>query len=134
NLEQLLPEHGFHVARALVGTEGTCVTMLEATLRLVPSPRARSLLVLGYPDVYQAGDHVPEIMSFEPMALEGLDDVLVDDMRKKRMHPEDTELLPKGRGWLLVEFGGDEKPEADAKARKLMQSLERLSDAPTMKL
>src|SRR6266699_4718347 len=26
NLDQLLPENGFHVARALVGTEGTCVT------------------------------------------------------------------------------------------------------------
>src|SRR5229473_1271147 len=33
NLDQLLPENGFHVARALVGTEGTCVTVLEATVR-----------------------------------------------------------------------------------------------------
>src|SRR5438105_7582767 len=32
NLDQLLPENGFHVARALVGTEGTCVTVLEAKL------------------------------------------------------------------------------------------------------
>ena len=40
NLDELLPENGFHVARALVGTEGTCVTVLEATLRLVPSPPA----------------------------------------------------------------------------------------------
>src|SRR5205814_6657649 len=107
NLEQLLPEHGFHVARALVGSEGTCVIVLEATVRLVLSPRARSLLVIGYPDVYHAGDHVPQIMSFQPIALEGLDDVLVEDMKKKRLHPRDAELLPRGRGWLLVEFGGD---------------------------
>ncbi len=46
----------------LVGTEGTCVTVLEATLRLVGWPRFRSLLVLGYPDVFSAGDHVPEVM------------------------------------------------------------------------
>ncbi len=38
NLDQLLPENGFHVARALVGTEGTCVTVLEAKLRLIHSP------------------------------------------------------------------------------------------------
>ena len=35
NLDQLLPENGFHVARALVGSEGTCVNVLEATVRLV---------------------------------------------------------------------------------------------------
>jgi FAD/FMN-containing dehydrogenase len=58
NLPFLLPEHGFDVAKALVGSEGTCVMILEATLRLVPSPPVRSLLVLGYPDVYCAGDHV----------------------------------------------------------------------------
>src|ERR1044071_871033 len=58
NLPWLLPEHGFHIARALVGSECTCVTVLEATVRLVSSPPVRSLLVLGYPDVYSAGDHI----------------------------------------------------------------------------
>src|SRR5205814_981750 len=63
SLDQLLPENGFHVARALVGSEGTCVTILEATVRLVPSPPARTLVVLGYGDIYQAADHVPEILA-----------------------------------------------------------------------
>src|SRR3954467_10225104 len=81
NLDELLPENGFHVARALVGTEGTCVTVLEATTRLVHSPPARSLLVLGYDDVYQAGDHIPQIMALGPTATEGLDDRLIDDMK-----------------------------------------------------
>src|SRR5690348_12968524 len=60
NLIWLLPENGFHVARALVGSECTCVTVLEATMRLVHNPPTRSLLVLGYPDVYHAGDHIME--------------------------------------------------------------------------
>src|ERR1700726_5168514 len=34
NLNYLLSENGFHVARALVGSEGKCVTVLEATCRL----------------------------------------------------------------------------------------------------
>ncbi|HZP27761.1 MAG TPA: FAD-binding oxidoreductase, partial [Acidimicrobiia bacterium] len=72
-LEQLLPENGFHVARALVGSESTCVTVLEATLRLVHSPPARSLLILGYPDVYHAADHLREVLDHGPIALEGLD-------------------------------------------------------------
>src|SRR5207237_2198504 len=69
NLDQLLPENGFHVARALVGTEGTCVTVLEATTRLVHSPPARSLLVLGYPDVEAAGHRVVDIMAQRPLAV-----------------------------------------------------------------
>src|ERR1700693_1448204 len=63
NLTFLLPENRFHVARALVGSEGTCVTILEATCRLVESPPERVLLVIAYPDIYQCADHVPEIMN-----------------------------------------------------------------------
>jgi FAD/FMN-containing dehydrogenase len=109
NLDDLLPEKGFHVARALAGSEGTCVTILEATLHLVYSPPVRSLVALGYPDVYTAADHVPEILQFKPLGLEGIDDLLIDGMKKKKMHPEDFELLPPGAGWLLVEFGGETK-------------------------
>ena len=38
SLEHLLPEHGFNLARALVGTEGTLAVLLGATVRLVPTP------------------------------------------------------------------------------------------------
>ncbi len=118
----------------LSGTEGTCVTILEASLHLVPSPAFKSLLVLGYPDVYHAGDHVPEILEAAPIGLEGLDDRLVDDMKKKNIHPHDITLLPEGGGWLLVEFGGDTKEESDAKARALIERLAKTQDAPSMKL
>jgi FAD/FMN-containing dehydrogenase/Fe-S oxidoreductase len=134
NLDDLLPERGFHVARALCATEGTCVTFLEASLHLVPSPAVKSLLVLGYPDVYTAGDHITEILQFRPTGLEGLDDILVRDMKKKGIHPADITLLPKGGGWLLVEFGGDDKRESDDKARALMSHLKAQPNAPSMKL
>src|SRR4029077_5254264 len=99
NLDQLLPENGFHVARALVGTEGTCVTVLEATTRLVYSPPARSLLVLGYPDVYAAGARVMDVVAQGPIAVEGLDDRLVDGMKRKGMFADDLALLPPGGAW-----------------------------------
>jgi FAD/FMN-containing dehydrogenase/Fe-S oxidoreductase len=134
NLDDLLPERGFHVARALSGTEGTCVTVLQARVHLVPSPQERLLLVLGYPDVFRAGDHVPEILEARPIGLEGLDDILVKDMRTKGLHPQDVDLLPKGGGWLLVEFGGETKEESDDKARELMARLKGLPHAPSMKL
>ena len=134
NLPELLPEKGFNVARALVGSEGTCVTILEATLHLIPNPKARSLLALGYPDVYSAGDHAPEIMQHKPIGLEGLDHKLIGYMKKTDLHPDDIQLLPDGKGFLLAEFGGDSKEESDAKAREVMAALKEKGDAPNMKL
>src|SRR5947209_9444904 len=67
NLDELLPDRGFNVARALVGTESTCVTILQADMLLIDRPRAKSLLVLGYPDVYAAGDHVPDVLEHKPI-------------------------------------------------------------------
>ncbi len=134
NLDELLPENGFDVARALVGTESTCVVILEATLRLVYSPPGRSLLVLGYPDVYSAGDHVPDILKFSPIGLEGIDDRLIADMKAIGLHPEDVHLLPEGGGWLLAEFGGRDKSESDARANACMNALKQTKNPPSMKL
>jgi FAD/FMN-containing dehydrogenase/Fe-S oxidoreductase len=117
NLDELLPENGFNVARALAGTEGTCVTVLEATLQLVPSPRERALVVIPYDDVFEAADHAAELMEHRPIACEGLDDVLVSEERLLKMHRKALELLPEGGGWLLVEFGGETAAEAQERAR-----------------
>jgi len=134
NLDQLLPENGFNVARALVGTEGTCATVLEATTRLVHSPPGRSLLVLGYPDAYAAGKGVMDILPHEPLAVEGLDDVLVDAMRRKGMHNENLALLPEGGTWLFLEFGGETKEEADRRGRDVMHALAVVPHAPAMRV
>lgn len=123
NLDFLLPEQGFHVARALVGSEGTCVTVLQATVRLVSSPPHRAMLILGYPDVVLAAEAVPEILPSGCIGLEGFDDVMVDAMRQNHLRVADLGLLPEGRGWLLVEFGGDTPQEAAGRARSLAEQL-----------
>ncbi|HKP17047.1 MAG TPA: FAD-binding and (Fe-S)-binding domain-containing protein [Gaiellaceae bacterium] len=134
NLDRLLPEYGFNVAAALVGTESTCVTVLEATVELVHSPPVRSLLVLGYEDPPTAGDHVPDVREHKPLGLEGIDDVLIDDMTLTGLHKEDLSMLPDGRGYLLVEFGGETKEEADAKAHDLMRAAQKHKGLKGMKL
>src|SRR5204863_2959477 len=72
NLDELLPENGFHVARALVGSECTCALVLEAVCNLVHSPPVRVLLVIGYDDVFSAGDHVTEVLRHKPIGVEGV--------------------------------------------------------------
>src|SRR3954447_5448841 len=105
NLDELLPENGFNVARALVGTEGTCATILEATVRLVPSPPHRVTMVLGYPDVFTAADHVPELLRHGPIGLEGMDSVLTENMEAKGRLARERERLPDGGGRPLLEVG-----------------------------
>ncbi len=134
NLNYLLPENGFHVARALVGSEGTCATVLEATCRLVESPPQRVLLVVAYPDIYQCADHVPEIMSHKPIGLEGFDDLLVYYTRTKGINSEGLALLPEGGGWLMVEFGGQTLSEAESQALGLINSLNHGQTRPNVAL
>ena len=134
NLNQLLPENGFHVARSLVGTEGTCVTILEAICRLVESPPARVLLVIGWPDVFICADHVPGIMEHHPIGLEGFDDIMVNASRHKGVNLEGLAMLPEGGGWLMVEFGAATAAEAESEARKLMAKLAGFTPQPNLRL
>jgi FAD/FMN-containing dehydrogenase/Fe-S oxidoreductase len=130
NLDDLLPERGFDIAAALTGTEGTCALVLEATVELVHSPPHRSLLVLGYGDEYEAADHVCEVLDAKPLGCEGVDAVLLEDMKGVGIHDEYLSMLPDGHGFLLVEFGGETKDEADEKARRLMAELRKGTGAP----
>jgi FAD/FMN-containing dehydrogenase/Fe-S oxidoreductase len=136
NLDHLLPgdDGRFNVAQALVGSECTLVTILEAKVRLVYSNPKRVILVLGYPDVYQAGDHAPEILKYKPIALEGIDEFLVHNVKTKGMPQlDDLSELPEGKGWLVAEFGAATKEEAEQMARDAMKEVEGTL-APTMRL
>jgi FAD/FMN-containing dehydrogenase/Fe-S oxidoreductase len=123
NLDQLLPENGFNVARALVGSEGTCALTLEAEARLVKSPRERVLVVQGYPDIFAAGDAVPELIAAGPIACEGLDEFIIGGLRERGLRLDDIALLPPGKAWVMLEFGADTREEALAKASKVRGTL-----------
>ena len=131
-LQQLLPENNFNVARALVGTECTLAVVLSAKVKLIPNPSKRVILVLGFDDIYTAGDHVPDVNAHKPIALEGLDDILIGYMRKKNMKPEDIALLPEGGGWLMAEFGSNDVEESKRQAQACMDAMR--GKAKSMKL
>jgi len=120
-LEHLLPERGTDLAKALVGTEGTVVTVLGATVRLVPLAAAPVLVVLGYPDMASAADDVPALLAHGPLAVEGMDARLVDVVRRAKGAAA-VPPLPDGGGWLFVEVGGESAGEAMAAARALAAS------------
>ncbi len=134
NLDELLPENVFNVARALVGTEGTCVSVLQAEVALVPDPPGRALVVLGYPDVGSAGDAVPGLLDRRPIGLEGFDRQLVDDTKAEHLLLPGLSALPPGGAWLLVEFGADTADDATANAQDLIDDIGHGDEAPSVKL
>src|SRR6266545_2300925 len=119
-LEQLLPERGFDLARALVGSEGTCAVVLEATVALIEPPAARGLVLVGFDDLAAAADHAPAIMEGGPLACEGIDVEILDTVRRRGGA---VPALPDGRAWLYVEVGGAEPAEARARADRLAREL-----------
>ena len=133
NLDSLLPENHFDVARALVGSEGTLVTVLHAELTLVEVPQAKSMVVLGYPDIAAAGDAVMDVVAHDPWQLEGMDEVLIEMEKQAHLAGDAIDMLPRGGGWLMIQFAGQDQDEADAKARKLLDDIEHGNHPPTAK-
>ena len=132
NLPALLPEAGFHVARALVGSEATLALVLEATVRLMPARPHRVLVVLGYGDVFAAADHVPDVRLHRPIGLEGMDEGLVQDLQRLDLPESHFALLPDGHGWLLVEFGGTSVEEARHLAHGFADAMRRSPRRPSV--
>jgi FAD/FMN-containing dehydrogenase/Fe-S oxidoreductase len=118
SLEHLLPERGFDMARALVGSEGTLAVVLGATVRLVADAPFRGLVVLGYPTMPEAADATPALLPHGPTAVEGLDARMVQRLRDvpAAVVPD----LPRGEAWLVVELTGDSEAEVVDKARGVL--------------
>jgi FAD/FMN-containing dehydrogenase/Fe-S oxidoreductase len=130
NLDELLPENNFHVARALVGSEGTCANIVSATLNLIASPPFRVLTVLGFSDAFIAADAVPLALEHKPIGLEGFDYLLVDFMRRKGLALRDLDRLPDGVGFLLVEMGAWSGEEAQAMAESVARASQSWPSPP----
>lgn len=124
NLDQLLPENNFNVARALVGSEGTCVSILQARLRLINKPAVKKLIVLGYENIFLAGDSVATILPFAPIAMEGLDWNIVGGLIERQLRLDEVALLPEGRAWMLVELAAKNNDELTIKSRAFIDAMQ----------
>ena len=129
-LDWLLPERGGDVARALVGTEGTCAIVARATIRLVRPPAARCLLVLGFADDIEGAAAVPVLLTEGPFTVESLSAELLDLAHASR----DDVGLPAGGAWLLVEARGDSSAEASEHAARLASAIGRSPLAADVRL
>lgn len=121
-LQHLLPESGFDVAKLLAGTEGSCAVIVGLTVKLVPTPPAALLIALGYDDVVEAAMDVPSILRHSPAAVEGMDETIVATMQERR-GPRSVAGLPGGRAWLFVELEGADAEQLQRQANELVDEL-----------
>ncbi|HXD28250.1 MAG TPA: FAD-binding oxidoreductase [Arthrobacter sp.] len=135
NLDSLLPEFGFNPARALVGTEGTCVLVLRAKLQLMPVVPATAAVLLGYADLGSSGDDVPTVLEHAPVALEGFDQRIISYQGAKHLNSAAIERFPEGpEAWLLVQFGADTAAAARRKAAGFADAARHFDTGPTISM
>ena len=79
NLDEFIdPKRPFNLAKMMVGSEGTLGVVLEATLNLVPLPKAKAVLVVQFKDLLEALGSTPRILLHKPSAVEVMDKFLLD--------------------------------------------------------
>ncbi len=112
NLDAFAGSGPRNLTRMIVGSEGTLAVILEAKLRLVPRPPASGVVLLEFADLFDALDAVVPCLECSPVAVELLDDLLLDLTRKSLKFKEHLAILKtKAAAVLLVEFFGKSRTE-----------------------
>ncbi|GAB79355.1 FAD/FMN-containing dehydrogenase [Austwickia chelonae] len=129
-LHHLLPEHGFDVAKALAGSEGTLGVFTELTVALVEPPAATALLVLAYDDPFAAAAAAPRLRVPGVLTVEGMGADLVAALRTRPGREDAGRELPPGGAWLYCDVAGADPQAAQAAAESLLAAATARGDDP----
>ncbi len=131
-----------NLAHMVAGSEGTLCTILGAGLRLVATPKAKGLAIMGFATVDDALAALMTMIATGPAAVELVDDVIIGLARENREYRSYVDLMPRPAGQPLgavmyVEYFGQALPEVEAKLRTLRerlpgQPMEQYTDARSM--
>ena len=123
-LERMLPDAGpFDLSNLVVGSEGTLAVVVEATVQLVPRPRAIAALAGHFASLDAAIDAVEEARRCDAAAIELVDDVILGLARRSPLHSHLAKSLVGEPGALLwVEFYGSTPSEAAGAAARLEET------------
>ncbi len=130
----LLPDGGFDACRLVAGAEGTLALIRRIRLRLSPLPRNRRLTVIFYRDFQPALEHVQTLLQAHPLAIEMLDDRILQRARDDAVWQELRPLLgeradgPPPRALNYVEHVGEDEAELEASSAALRRILEDSGD------
>ena len=118
NLNELLKADAgpLNMARVVVGSEGTLLTVLEAKVRLVRRPKKTALDVIHYASIQEALESSQSILETGPHAVE-LTDKLILDLARENIEQRARAAFVQGDpgAILIVEYAGESDAEVKAK-------------------
>ncbi|MEE9241304.1 MAG: anaerobic glycerol-3-phosphate dehydrogenase subunit C, partial [bacterium] len=127
NLDELIKPGPFDLAKFLVGSEGTLVTITEAKVRICPSPKARGSIAIHFDSVEKALAASATILAHKPASLEIMDRLLLGlaerNIEARRWMTAFMRGVPEAT--LQVVFFAEDEEEAREKVEKLCAQLER---------
>jgi len=110
-----VPSAGLDLATFVVGSEGTLVTVTEATVRLVPAPAHQVIAVGHFESVAAAIEATEDALACDPAAVELLDRTILELSRTKIEYQALGSILSGDpHALLFVTFFGDTLAEAVA--------------------
>jgi len=120
NLDELLKDRLLNMARLVVGSEGTLLTVVEAKVRLVPRPKKTALDVVHYRDIQEALESSQAILETGPYAVE-LTDKMILDLARGNIEQSQRMGFVQGdpAAILIVEYAGESDAEVKAKVEAL---------------
>jgi FAD/FMN-containing dehydrogenase/Fe-S oxidoreductase len=119
------PAKPVNLAKMLVGSEGTLGVVLEAKLRLVPLPKAKAAMVIGFADLLEALSAAPVILRHNPSAVEVMDKAILDNTRQNAALDRIRNMFIEGdpAATLCVEFYADRKEDLPPRLEALERDL-----------
>ncbi len=122
-LDRLPGQPGLDLAKFVVGSEGTLITLVEATVQLVPAPRYRVIAVGHFSSVAAAIEATEDALACQPAAVELIDRTILELSRQKIEYQALGSILTGDPDALLfVTFFGGTLAEAVAGLDRLDES------------
>src|SRR5436309_4527894 len=109
-----------NMARVVVGSEGTLLTVLEAKVRLVRRPKKTAVDVIHYASIQEALESSQSILETGPYAVE-LTDKLILDLARNNIEQRARAAFVQGDpgAILIVEYAGESDGEVASKVDAL---------------
>ena len=126
NLDELVSGGDFNMARFVVGSEGTLLTITEAKLRTVPRPKLKALSVLHFRELIESMEASVAILELQPAAIELIDSMIVRQARNNLEYSRMMDFIEGDpEAVLLVEVTGESEAELDSKLNLVERRMKR---------
>ena len=126
NLDEIMEDDGFNLAKMIVGSEGTLATITEVKVNLEPRPAATALMAVHFSGLIEAMEATVSTLEFRPAAVELVGRVIIQQINASLGYRRRSGFIEGDpHSILLVETAGDSEAEVGARLEEIERSLRR---------